>query len=189
MLLNRTTFSLCAGLLVATACTHDSKRAESQASAAQMGKVEEQRVAATDPVMEPRAPQDPTLASQLPRTTPTTTGEGATTQADACELAVYFATDSAKLNADSRGRLDTVADCMKRREVDHATIVGQTDPSGTAEHNQKLGLERAKAVAEYLRDRGVPADQIRVQSKGELATAEQPQQLWPVARRAGVDAK
>jgi OOP family OmpA-OmpF porin len=77
---------------------------------------------------------------------------------------------------------------MKRREVDHATIVGQTDPSGTARHNQALGMERAKAVAEYLRNRGVPEDQIRVRSKGETASAA-PVDLWPTERRAGVETK
>lgn len=105
-----------------------------------------------------------------------------------CELAVYFSTDSADLDQTSQQRLDRVAECMKRHQVDHATIVGQTDPSGTAQHNQQLGLERARAVAEYLRSRGVPDRDIRVRSKGEMAAAPA-QELWPVDRRAGVQAR
>jgi outer membrane protein OmpA-like peptidoglycan-associated protein len=102
-----------------------------------------------------------------------------------CELDVYFETDSTRLGQNSQQRLDDVAECMKRREVDHATIVGQTDPSGTKEHNEKLGLERARVVAEYLKGRGVPEDQIRVRSKGELASAQNPD-LWPQQRKSDV---
>jgi len=111
-------------------------------------------------------------------------GEGA----GACELEVYFDTDSAKLKQGAEQNLDRVADCMKRKEIDHATIVGQTDPSGTTKHNDELGLERARVVAEYLRGKGVPEDQIRVRSKGEIASA-QGQELWPAQRRAGVETK
>lgn len=110
---------------------------------------------------------------------------GTSEDAQACELAVYFDTDSTRLDVGAQQRLDHVAECMKRQQIDHATIVGQTDPSGSAEHNEELGLERARAVAEYLRERGVPDDQIRVRSKGELAATES-QELWPVERRAGI---
>jgi len=117
-----------------------------------------------------------------------TTASGTSGDTGSCELAVYFNTDSAQLDRGSQERLDKVADCIKRHQVDHATIVGQTDPSGTAQHNRELGLERARAVAEYLRGRGVPDKEIRVSSKGE-ADASKSQQLWPVERRAGIDAR
>ena len=78
-----------------------------------------------------------------------------------------------------------VAECLKRREVDHALIVGHTDPRGSEADNHALGMERARAVAEYLRKLGVPEDEIRVRSKGELASAES-QELWPAERRANV---
>ena len=179
MRLNRTTFTLCASMIAATGCAHGTTSEKTQAHAATGPAIlEDQRVAASDPVMEPRnSPAQPNTPGSTQRTT--------TAQVNPCELAVYFATDSASLDGPSRERLDAVAECMKRREVDHATIVGQTDPSGTAEHNEELGMERAKAVATYLRERGVPNDQIRVQSKGEMASA-QPVQLWPLERRAGV---
>lgn len=195
MLLSRYTFTLCAGLLAATGCSHakgtETTTAASEASKERPALEETNRVAATDPVMEPRmaTDQDGRNASGNSNGNTQPNTSGATATAGACEPAVYFDTDSARLDATSRERLDTVAECMKRRQVDHATIVGQTDPSGSEKHNQELGLERAKAVAEYLRGRGVPDDQIRVRSKGEMASAQQPVQLWPVERRAGVDVK
>ncbi|MDB4975604.1 MAG: OmpA/MotB domain protein [Myxococcaceae bacterium] len=115
----------------------------------------------------------------------TTAGSAGADTSGSCELDVYFDSDSAKLGAASQERLDRVADCIKRKQVDHATIVGQTDPTGSKEHNDKLGLERARVVAEYLKTRGVPEGDIRVRSKGELASA-QSRDLWPVERNAGV---
>ena len=173
MLFSRHTLTLCVGVMLATGCVHDAGRTTTASS-------EPYAWNTNDPI--PIEPQDEQVREQVAR-------EASPQRGTACELAVYFDTDSARLDRSSRDRLDTVAECMKRREVDHATIVGQTDPSGTERHNQSLGMERAKAVAEYLRARGVPQDQIRVQSKGEVASAGQPEQLWPVERRAGVDAK
>ena len=69
--------------------------------------------------------------------------------------------------------------------MDHATITGQTDPTGTAKHNETLGMERARVVAEYLRGRGVPEKDIHVRSKGEVASAQE-RDLWPVERNASV---
>ncbi len=102
----------------------------------------------------------------------------------ACGLEVYFPTDSASLDARSQHSLDTVAECIKRHEVDHATIVGSADPRGTKEHNDQLSLERARVVAEYLRGRGVAEGDIRVRSKGAVAQSDS--QLWPRERAANV---
>jgi outer membrane protein OmpA-like peptidoglycan-associated protein len=161
----RQTLTLCAGLLLASGCVHDAKRPTTGEPYAHN---------TNDPV--PEEPQDRQMRAEA----------ASATAPNACELAVYFDTDSARLDRSSRDHLDTVAECMKRREVDHATIIGRTDPSGSEQHNQELGLERAKAVAEYLRNRGVPEDQIRVRSKGETAAAES-RDLWPTERRAGFE--
>ena len=136
MLSSRQTLTLCAGLLLATGCVHDAKRATA-------GRAQTYAYNTNDPM--PIERQDREIRAAL--SNPAMGG---------CQSAVYFDSDSARLDQGSRNRLDTVAECMKRREVDHATIVGQTDPSGSAQHNQDLGLERARAVAEYLRGRGVP---------------------------------
>ena len=189
MLSTRLTFTLCAGLLVASGCTREQKQTMPRA---------DQEVTRTtssvDPAMvatsqSPAGTDESKKSDNQSQTSgnqaQAAAGNGNTAQPGACELAVYFNTDSANLDSASKQRLDTVADCLKRREVDHATIVGQTDPSGTPQHNQELGLQRAKTVAEYLRGRGVPEDQIRVRSQGETASA-QSQELWPVERRAGV---
>lgn len=105
--------------------------------------------------------------------------------ASPCGLEVHFPTDSAALDERSQQSLDTVAECIKRHEVDHATIIGSADPRGSHQHNEQLSLERARVVAEYLRGRGVPEGEIRVQGKGAIAQADS--QLWPVERNARVE--
>lgn len=47
------------------------------------------------------------------------------------------------------------------------TVVGHTDDVGEPEDNIKLGLGRAKAIAKFLTDKGIAADRIKVESKGE----------------------
>jgi OmpA-OmpF porin, OOP family len=38
---------------------------------------------------------------------------------------------------------------------------------GTPAYNQKLSLQRAEAVRDYLVNRGVPANRLRAQGRGE----------------------
>jgi outer membrane protein OmpA-like peptidoglycan-associated protein len=198
MLANQWTLTLAMFCLGSGACAHDTKsRERASVSAVTNEEVADNRAEQGKTRMhytevgneEALGQNNPNAGSELASGKASTDSPGAAGTAaepQACELAVYFDTDSSRLDQGSQERLDRVAECMKRREVDHATIVGQTDPSGEERHNDKLGLERARVVAEYLRGRGVPEEQIRVRSKGELASA-QSQELWPVERRAGVE--
>lgn len=188
-----TTLALCALLASSAACAHDGQRERATVSAVTnreaAGKAEppnQTRMHYTEVSDEHSLGRDQPVHSTLAEGngTPHDGAPPRTAEVEACELAVYFETDSARLDRSSRDRLDHVADCMKRRDVDHATIVGSADPSGKKDHNDQLALERARVVAEYLRGRGVPEEQIRVRSKGEVASTDR--QLWPVERNAQV---
>ncbi|MDB4989474.1 MAG: omp [Myxococcaceae bacterium] len=193
---NKTALALCAALGL-SACAHDGhpkKRASVSEVTNKMatrdqteeGKRREHYYVVSDNDALGRGKQtNSTLAEGSAMNTTTTTSSGGAAAPGGCELDVYFDVNSSQLGRDSQQQLDRVADCMKRKEVDHATIVGQTDPTGSKEHNDQLGLERARVVAEYLKGRGVPEREIRVQSKGELASAQN-RDLWPVERNAGV---
>lgn len=172
------------GILLGGGCAHDAAARDRSTSA---------RAAAHDelknhPEAPPSAHADTPRAPNPPAAPTTTAGTGTAGNQRSCELAVYFASNSAKLDDPARERLDKVAGCIRRHEVDHASIEGHTDPSRKERANQDLGLERARAVAEYLRARGVPDDQIRVRSTGATAAAGS-EELWPVERRAAVDLK
>ena len=47
------------------------------------------------------------------------------------------------------------------------SVIGHADNSGTTEYNYELGLTRANTIRRVLENLGVPASQIRVESKGE----------------------
>ncbi|HEX5658379.1 MAG TPA: OmpA family protein [Polyangiales bacterium] len=183
-----TMLAACALLAIGSACAHDSQRERASVSAVTNDEVspneapDKTRMHYTEVSDEHALGRDQDVHTTLPE------GNGVprekSAQVQACELEVYFATNSATLDERSQHSLDTVADCIKRHEVDHATIVGSADPSGTKERNDQLSLERAKVVAEYLRGRGVAEDDIHVRSKGAVAQSDR--QLWPVERNADV---
>jgi outer membrane protein OmpA-like peptidoglycan-associated protein len=67
---------------------------------------------------------------------------------------VLFDFDSARLRGDSREKLDRVADLLKRKYPDRELIVeGHTDSIGGREYNRRLSVDRARSVAEYLKQR------------------------------------
>ncbi|MCX5841118.1 MAG: OmpA family protein [Deltaproteobacteria bacterium] len=67
---------------------------------------------------------------------------------------VLFDFDSARLRGDSKDKLEKVADLLKSRYPDREIIVeGHTDNIGDREYNQRLSMDRARSVAEYLKQR------------------------------------
>lgn len=69
---------------------------------------------------------------------------------------VYFAFDSAKLDAVGKAKLDRLAGQITgSRSVLGARIVGYADPIGDAKYNLMLSKRRAEAVAYYLASKGV----------------------------------
>jgi outer membrane protein OmpA-like peptidoglycan-associated protein len=102
-----------------------------------------------------------------------------------CERAVFFQTDSAALAPEARRQLSRVAACLKRHDVDHALVVGAADARGDTARNEQLALARAKAVADYLKELGVPEEDIRVRARDEMASAEA-RQLWPLEKQATI---
>jgi len=54
-------------------------------------------------------------------------------------------------------------------QIEESTLEvgGHTDSSGSASYNQKLSVERAKSVANYLLQRNVPSSRLRVVGYGE----------------------
>jgi outer membrane protein OmpA-like peptidoglycan-associated protein len=80
---------------------------------------------------------------------------------------VYFEFDSAELSATGRAELDKTVQWLKENPNREATIFGYTDEIGTTNYNYDLGLRRALAVEEYLKQQGVDSGRIRVVSFGE----------------------
>lgn len=73
---------------------------------------------------------------------------------------INFETDAAVLMSDSMTLIDHVALLLSHHsgDIGHLRIVGHTDAAGGHDHNQTLSEERAAAVVEALRARGVTAE-------------------------------
>ena len=81
---------------------------------------------------------------------------------------VLFGSDSANLLPAAKDRLFQVALALQTLRPGQSVVVeGYTDSVGTDEYNQKLSLQRAESVRNYLVSQGVPADRIRAVGHGE----------------------
>lgn len=80
---------------------------------------------------------------------------------------ILFATGSAALRPDLKRDLDAVASNLLRYPDSTIEIAGHTDNTGTAALNQDLSQRRANAVADVLRQAGVPNRRIVAFGRGE----------------------
>ena len=80
---------------------------------------------------------------------------------------VSFDYNSAELQPAFRRTLDKVANILNRYTRSTVKITGHTDSRGSAEYNQRLSEQRAKAVAWYLADAGVDSRRVLTEGRGE----------------------
>lgn len=77
---------------------------------------------------------------------------------------VFFALDSYELDDRSYAELNKVADFLNENPTVEISLEGHTDNQGTSAYNLTLSDNRAKAVLEYLVEKGISKD--RLTSKG-----------------------
>jgi adhesin transport system outer membrane protein len=80
---------------------------------------------------------------------------------------LYFESGGAVLTAQSKAELQQVLERTRARPSPDISVVGHTDTAGPAEGNKALGLRRATAMAEQLRQLGLQNTTISVESHGE----------------------
>ena len=73
---------------------------------------------------------------------------------------ILFDFNKATLKADAKRNLDKFAAEMSDMPDTDITVLGHTDNVGTAEANQKVSDNRAKAVSNYLQGKGIAASRI-----------------------------
>lgn len=86
-------------------------------------------------------------------------------------VTVHFDTggDDLKFNDQEQAVIDEVCLAMSTNHSLRIRITGHTDNTGNAEQNLKVwGKKRAEALKKYMVSRGVNADQIECDSKGQL---------------------
>ena len=78
---------------------------------------------------------------------------------------ILFATNKANLSDASKNNLSKFAAQMVDLPETDITIYGHTDNTGTAAVNEKLSLQRAQSVADYLKVCGIAGTRMTVEGK------------------------
>ena len=79
----------------------------------------------------------------------------------------FFDFDKATLKPEGREVLDQVAEQSAAMELETLIAVVYTESTGPSAYNKKLSVLRADSVKVYLVSKGVPADRIYTEGKGE----------------------
>ena len=82
---------------------------------------------------------------------------------------VHFDTDKAVLTSDDQAILDKAAAAMKNDPSVHMRLEGFTDSTGTDPHNMTLSQQRAFAVGDYLKSKGIAGNRLTGDGFGPAA--------------------
>jgi outer membrane protein OmpA-like peptidoglycan-associated protein len=80
---------------------------------------------------------------------------------------LLFATDSSEVLPTGHAIIAQIAALAQKHSGTAVEVNGYTDTTGTKQHNQKLSVARADAVASEMTQNGVAADRIKAQGFGE----------------------
>jgi len=116
---------------------------------------------APPPAPEP-APVAPPPPAPAPVVAPVPSSEKVTYAADA-----FFDFDKSTLKPEAKTKLDDLVSKTKEINLEVIIAVGHTDSVGTDEYNQKLSVRRAEAVKAYIISKGVEANRVYTEGKGE----------------------
>lgn len=113
----------------------------------------------------PKEACEPKAAAPAPAPAPAAvkpTGEKITVAADA-----LFDFDKAVLRPEGKAKLDELVSKAKAVKLEVILAVGHTDRLGSDSYNQKLSEKRAASVKEYLVAKGIEANRVYTEGKGE----------------------
>lgn len=80
---------------------------------------------------------------------------------------IYFATGESEILQQSYRELVLLCNLLKKHPTMHIELRGHTDSQGTADYNQRLSEQRAKAVADHLVSHGIERKRITWTGFGE----------------------
>ena len=120
-------------------------------------------VPAPVPAPAPAPSSAPTIVpAAAPAPAPAPAAEKVTFEADA-----FFDFDKSVLKPAGKERLTDLVSKLQGSDIEIVIATGHTDSIGTDAYNQKLSLRRANSVKAFLVSKGVPADRIFTEGKGE----------------------
>ncbi|MES2931894.1 MAG: OmpA family protein [Pseudomonadota bacterium] len=117
---------------------------------------------ATAPAVVAPAPVPEPAPALAPAPAPAPVSEKVTFSADA-----FFDFDKSLLKPDGKAKLDDLTSKLKGMNLEVIIAVGHTDSIGTDAYNQKLSIRRAESVKAYLVTKGIEANRVYTEGKGE----------------------
>lgn len=112
------------------------------------------------------APPPPAPAVQAPPPPPRPIVEKVSLRGD-----TLFDFDKSVVKPEGKAVLDKLVDQAKALNLEVIVAVGHTDSVGTDAYNQKLSERRAAAVKAYLVSKGIAANRVYTEGKGEKSPA------------------
>ena len=83
------------------------------------------------------------------------------------EADAFFDFDKSVLKPAGKAKLSDLVSKLQGTDIEVVVATGHTDAIGSDAYNMKLSLRRANAVKAFLVSKGIPADRVFVEGKGE----------------------
>ena len=141
---------LLVGLAIAAGCATEPEKPAAQPAPPPAAKP------APPPPPKPRAPEPAPAAKPKP------VAEKVTFAAD-----VLFDFDKAVIKPEGKSKLDDISNKTKGVNLEVVIAIGHADSVGSDAYNQRLSVRRAESVKAYLVSKGVEANRVYTEGKGE----------------------
>jgi OOP family OmpA-OmpF porin len=115
-----------------------------------------------EPKPAPPPPQPEPKPQPKPEAKPKPVAEKITFAAD-----VLFDFDKSVIKPEGRSKLDDLAAKVKGINLEVVIAIGHADSIGSDEYNQRLSVRRAESVKAYMNSKGIEANRVYTEGKGE----------------------
>jgi len=80
---------------------------------------------------------------------------------------VLFDFDKAVIKPEGKSKLDDISNKTKGVNLEVVIAIGHADSVGSDAYNQRLSVRRAESVKAYLTSKGIAANRVYTEGKGE----------------------
>ncbi len=80
---------------------------------------------------------------------------------------LYFKSGSAVLTDESQALIPSIVETARKYPAPDVSVIGHTDTMGESDYNEQIALQRARSVAEIIRNAGIRVHDLTIESHGE----------------------